>query len=127
MRDPIMTVVGPFVFGVVGFGVWYASMFVDNQFADLLRRWSRKGWFWRNIEAVYLPVFSVLVVLGGIAQLAEVMGAPQWLLFCMALLMMCLMVPAVGAFLPIKFPDRFYADWQYVKRYGLLVEKDTIS
>lgn len=64
MRDPIMTIVGLLVFGVVGFGVWYASMFVDNRFADLLRRWSRKGWFWRNIEAVCLPVFSVLVVLG---------------------------------------------------------------
>jgi len=102
-------------------------MFVDNRFADLLRRWSRKGWFWRNIEAVCLPVFSVLVVLGGIAQLAEVMGAPEWLLFCMALLMLCLMVPGVSSFLPIKFPDHFYPEWQYVKRCGLLVDKCTIS
>jgi len=127
VRDPIMTIVGLLVFGVVGFGVWYASMFVDNRFADLLRRWSRKGWFWRNIEAVCLPVFSVLVVLGGIAQLAEVMGAPEWLLFCMALLMLCLMVPGVSSFLPIKFPDHFYPEWQYVKRCGLLVDKCTIS
>ena len=127
MRDPIMTVVGPLVFGVVGFGVWYASMFVDNQFADVLRRESRKGWFWRNVEAVCLPLFSVVMVLGGIAQLAEVMGAPQWLLFCIALLMLCLMVPAVSAFLPIKFPNCFHADWQYAKRHGLLNEKDTIS
>ena len=122
MRDPTMTVVGPLVFGVVGFGVWYASMFVDNQFADLLRLGSRKGWFWRNIEAVCLPIFSVLMVLFGIAKLAEAMGAPEWFLFCMALLMMCLMVPAAGAFLPIKFPNRFYADWQYAKRHGLLEE-----
>ena len=117
-----MTVVGPLVFGVVGFGVWYASMFVDNQFADLLRLGSRKGWFWRNIEAVCLPIFSVLMVLFGIAKLAEAMGAPEWFLFCMALLIMCLMVPAAGAFLPIKFPNRFYADWQYAKRHGLLEE-----
>lgn len=122
MRDPTMTVVGPLVFGVVGFGVWYASMFVDNQFADLLRLGSRKGWFWRNIEAVCLPIFSVLMVLFGIAKLAEAMGAPEWFLFCMALLMMCLMVPAASAFLPIKFPNRFYADWQYAKRHGLLEE-----
>lgn len=122
MRDSIMTVVGPLVFGVVGFGVWYASMFVDNQFADVLRRESRKGWFWRNIEAVCLPIFSVLMVVFGIAKLAEAMGAPEWLLFCMALLMMCLMVPAASAFLPIKFPNRFYADWQYAKRHGLLEE-----
>ena len=122
MRDPIMTVVGPLVFGVVGFGVWYASMFVDNQFADLLRLGSRKGWFWRNIEAVCLPIFSVLMVLFGIAKLAEAMGAPKWFLFCMALLITCLMVPAAGAFLPIKFPNRFYADWQYAKRHGLLEE-----
>lgn len=122
MRDPTMTVVGPLVFGVVGFGVWYASMFVDNQFADLLRLGSRKGWFWRNIEAVCLPIFSVLMVLFGIAKLAEAMGAPEWFLFCMALLIMCLMVPAAGAFLPIKFPNRFYADWQYAKRHGLLEE-----
>ena len=123
MRDPIMTVVGPLVFGVVGFGVWYASMFVDNQFADLLRLGSRKGWFWRNIEAVCLPIFSVLMVLFGIAKLAEAMGAPKWFLFCMALLITCLMVPAAGAFLPIKFPNRFYADWQYAKRHGLLEEE----
>ena len=122
MRDPTMTVVGPLVFGVVGFGVWYASMFVDNQFADLLRLGSRKGWFWRNIEAVCLPIFSVLMVLFGIAKLAEAMGAPEWFLFCMALLITCLMVPAAGAFLPIKFPNRFYADWQYAKRHGLLEE-----
>ena len=125
MRDPIMTVVGPLVFGVVGFGVWYASMFVDNQFADVLRRESRKGWFWRNVEAVCLPLFSVLMVLFAIAKLAEAMGAPEWFLFCMALLMLCLMVPAVSSFLPIKFPDRFYADWQYAKRHGLLEEGKT--
>ena len=123
MRDSVMTVVGPLAFGVVGFGVWYASMFVDNQFADVLRRESRKGWFWRNIEAVCLPIFSVLMVLFGIAKLAEAMGAPEWFLFCMALLMMCLMVPGVSAFLPIKFPNRFYADWQYAKRHGLLEEE----
>ena len=117
-----MTVVGLLVFGVVGFGVWYARMFVDNQFADVLRRESRKGRFWRNIEAVCLPIFSVMMVLGGITQLAEVMGAPEWFLFCMALLMMCLMVPGVSSFLPIKFPDYFYADWQYAKRHGLLEE-----
>ena len=117
-----MTVVGLLVFGVVGFGVWYARMFVDNQFADVLRRESRKGRFWRNIEAVCLPIFSVMMVLGGITQLAEVMGAPEWFLFCMALLMLCLMVPGVSSFLPIKFPDRFYADWQYAKRHGLLEE-----
>ena len=122
MRDPIMTGVGLLVFGVVGFGVWYARMFVDNQFADVLRRESRKGRFWRNIEAVCLPIFSVMMVLGGITQLAEVMGAPEWLLFCMALLMMCLLVPGVSSFLPIKFPDYFYADWQYAKRHGLLEE-----
>ncbi|MBS7071801.1 MAG: hypothetical protein KH092_05845 [Actinomyces sp.] len=122
MRDPIMTVVGLLVFGVVGFGVWYSRMFVDNQFADVLRRESRKGRFWRNIEAVCLPIFSVAMVLGGIEQLAEAMGAPEWLLFCMALLMMCLLVPGVSAFLPIKFPDRFYPEWQYAKRHGLLEE-----
>jgi len=125
VRDPIMTVVGPLVFGVVGFGVWYASMFVDNQFADVLRRESRKGWFWRNVEAVCLPLFSVLMVLFAIAKLAEAMGAPEWFLFCMALLMLCLMVPGVSSFLPIKFPDRFYADWQYAKRHGLLEEGKT--
>ena len=125
MRDPIMTVVGPLVFGVVGFGVWYASMFVDNQFADVLRRESRKGWFWRNVEAVCLPLFSVLMVLFAITKLAEAMGAPEWFLFCMALLMLCLMVPGVSSFLPIKFPDRFYADWQYAKRHGLLEEGKT--
>lgn len=125
MRDPIMTVVGPLVFGVVGFGVWYASMFVDNQFADVLRRESRKGWFWRNVEAVCLPLFSVLMVLFAIAKLAEAMGAPEWFLFCMALMMLCLMVPGVSSFLPIKFPDRFYADWQYAKRHGLLEEGKT--
>lgn len=127
MGESIMGSVGPLVFGVVGFVVWHASMFVDNRFADLLRRGSRKGWFWRNVEAVCLPLFSVVMVLGGIMQLAEVMGAPQWLLFCMGLLALCLMVPAVSAFLPIKFPDCFYADWQYAKRHGLLDEKDTIS
>ena len=120
-----MTVVGPLVFGVVGFGVWYASMFVDNQFADVLRRESRKGWFWRNVEAVCLPLFSVLMVLFAISKLAEAMGAPEWFLFCMALLMLCLMVPGVSSFLPIKFPDRFYADWQYAKRHGLLEEGKT--
>lgn len=125
MRDSIVTVVGPLVFGVVGFGVWYASMFVDNQFADVLRRESRKGWFWRNVEAVCLPLFSVLMVLFAIAKLAEAMGAPEWFLFCMALLMLCLMVPGVSSFLPIKFPDRFYADWQYAKRHGLLEEGKT--
>ncbi len=118
----MMTAVGPLVFGVVGFGVWYASMFVDNQFVDVLRRDSRKGWFWRNIEAVCLPIVSVVMVLAGLGKLAEAMGAPEWLLFCIALLMLCLMVPGVSSFLPIKFPDYFYADWQYAKRHGLLEE-----
>lgn len=99
-----MGAVGFLIFGVVGFGVWYASMFVDNQFADVLRRGSRKGWMWRNVEAVCLPLFLLVMVLGGIMQLDEVMGVPQWLLFCIALLMLCLMVPAVSAFLPINFP-----------------------
>ena len=117
-----MVSVGTLVFGVVGFVVWYASMFVDNRFADLLRRGSRKGWFWRNVEAVCLPIFSVVMVLFGIAKLAEAMGAPEWLLFCIALLILCLMVPGVSSFLPIKFPDYFYADWQYAKRHGLLEE-----
>ena len=121
-----MTIVGGLVLGVVGFGLWYARMFVDNQFADGLRRRSRKGWFWRNIEAVLVPIFSVVMVLGGIGQLAEVMGAPRWFLFCIALLMLCLMVPGASAFLSIKFPDRFYPEWQYVKRHGLLAEKCTI-
>ena len=122
MSESIMGSVGTLVFGLVGFVVWYASMFVYNQFADVLSRGSREGWFWRNVEAVCLPLVSVVMVLGGITQLVEMMGAPQWLLFYMALLMLCLMVPGVLAFLPIKFLDCFYADWQYAKRHGLLDE-----
>ena len=50
-------------------------MFVDNQFADLLRRWSRKGWFRRNVEAVCLPLFSVVMVLGGISMVRVLHGS----------------------------------------------------
>jgi hypothetical protein len=47
---------------------------------------------------------------------------PKWLFFCACIPVFLFPILFVVGFLPIKFPDCMYPEWQYAKRNGLLEE-----
>ena len=51
---------------------------------------------------------------------AESLGTPTWLIVGLVGVSMLLMIVALVAIIPFKYPDCFYEDWQYAKRHGLL-------
>lgn len=124
-----MWVLGAFIFGTLGLFTWYMRMFCDNPTAEL---WRRVGIGFRlgrilgtgraaqNFSAVSFPAISTAFLLAVPLKCAEALGAPTWLIVSLAGVCMLLMIAALVAIIPFKYPDCFYEDWQYAKRHGLL-------
>ena len=126
-----MWVLGAFIFGTLGLFTWYMRMFCDNPTAELwrrvgigfrLRRILGTGRAAQNFSAVSFPAISTAFLLGALVKCAEALGAPTWLIVSLAGVCMLLMIAALVAIIPFKYPDCFYEDWQYAKRHGLLEE-----
>lgn len=124
-----MWVWGAFIFGTLGLLMWYMRMFCDNPTAELWRsvglgfrlgRILGTGRAAQNFTAVSFPAISTAFLLGALAKCAEALGAPTWLIVSLAGVCMLLMIAALVAIIPFKYPDCFYEDWQYAKRHGLL-------
>ena len=126
-----MWVLGAFIFGTLGLFTWYMRMFCDNPTAEL---WRRVGIGFRlgrilgtgraaqNFSAVSFPAISTAFLLAVPLKCAEALGAPTWLIVSLAGVCMLLMIAALVAIIPFKYPDCFYEDCQYAKRNGLLEE-----
>ena len=125
MRDDAGTVFGLFIFGTLGFSLWYVKMFCDGEISDMLRRPTARTKGIKNADAVILPAFSACLFLGAIAGYLSLMGAPMWtvVFFGIPALIFVFIVP-IGL-LPISFPRFIYPEWQYAKRHGLLDEGQT--
>ena len=126
-----MWVLGAFIFGTLGLFTWYMRMFCDNPTAELwrrvgigfrLRRILGTGRAAQNFSAVSFPATSTAFLLMAPVKCAEALGAPTWLIVSLAGVCMLLMIAALVAIIPFKYPDCFYEDWQYAKRHGLLEE-----
>ena len=126
-----MWVWGAFIFGTLGLFMWYMRMFCDNPTAELwrrvgigfrLRRILGTGRAAQNFSAVSFPAISTAFLLMALAKCAEALGAPTWLIVSLVGVCMLLMIAALVAIIPFKYPDYFYEDWQYAKRHGLLEE-----
>ena len=126
-----MWVLGAFIFGTLGLFTWYMRMFCDNPTAELwrrvgigfrLRRILGTGRAAQNFSAVSFPAISMAFLLVAPVKCAEALGAPTWLIVSLAGVCMLLMIAALVAIIPFKYPDCFYEDWQYAKRHGLLDE-----
>mgnify|MGYP003083521810 CR=1 FL=1 len=129
-----MWVLVAFIFGTLGLFTWYMRMFCDNPTAELwrrvgigfrLRRILGTGRAAQNFSAVSFPAISAAFLLMALAKCAEALGAPTWLIVSLAGVCMLLMIAALVAIIPFKYPDYFYEDWQYAKRHGLLDEGET--
>lgn len=129
-----MWVLGAFIFGTLGLFTWYMRMFCDNPTAELwrrvgigfrLRRILGTGRAAQNFSAVSFPAISMAFLLMAPVKCAEALGAPTWLIVSLAGVCMLLMIAALVAIIPFKYPDCFYEDWQYAKRHGLLDEGET--
>lgn len=125
MRDAAGTVFGQFIFGAVGFSLWYVKMFCDGEISDILRRPTFRTKDIKNADAVMLPAFSAFLFLGAIAEFLSLMGAPTWAVVFFGIpALICLFIFPIGL-LPISFPRFIYPEWQYAKRHGLLDEGAT--
>lgn len=131
-----MWVLGAFIFGTLGLLMWYMRMFCDNPTTELwrrvgngyqLRRILGTGRASQNFTAVSFPAISTACLLMAPVKCAEALGAPTWLIVGLVGVSMLLMIVALVAIIPFKYPDCFYEDWQYAKRYGLLDNKGKID
>ena len=100
---------------------WYYKMFhasEDTSASD------HSGFHWvpKNFYSVMLPSYSTLLVLVPVVAWFGQFDPPKWLFICASVPVFLLLILCVVSFLPIKFPDRFYPEWQYAKRHGLLEE-----
>ena len=100
---------------------WYYKMFhasEDTSASD------HSGFHWvpKNFYSVMLPSYSTLLVLVPVVAWFGQFDPPKWLFICASVPVFLLLILYVVSFLPIKFPDRFYPEWQYAKRHGLLEE-----
>ena len=107
--------------GVVGMACWYYKMFhasEDTSESD------RSGFHWvpKNFYSVMLPSYSTLLLLLPVVIWFGQFDPPKWLFTCASVPVFLLLILCVVGCFPIKFPDRFYPEWQYAKRNGLLEE-----
>ena len=115
---------GAFLLGVVGMAYWYYKLFHASGGWDSPQRVGR---YWRpkNFYSVIMPSYSMWLILGPVVGWFGQYDPPKWLFFCASIpVFLCPILFVVG-FLPIKFPDCMYPEWQYAKRNGLLDEEKT--
>lgn len=121
-----MKFVGIFLFGAVGLSYWYYKMFLASGDSWVWIR-SRYRWTPKNIESVIIPAYSIVMVLVPLFAWFSTFDPPHWLFICASIPVFLLLILCVVSFLPIKFPDRFYPEWQYAKRHGLLDNRGKID
>ncbi len=117
---------GAFLLGVVGMAYWYYKLFHASGGGDLPQRVGR---YWRpkNFDSVIVPSYSMWMILGPVVGWFGQYDPPKWLFFCASIPVFLFLILFVVGFLPIKFPDCMYPEWQYAKRHGLLDDKGEID
>ena len=112
---------GFFLLGVVGMAYWYYKMFHASGGWGLPQRAGRYRRP-KNFDSVIVPSYSMWLILGPVVVWFGQYDPPKWLFICASIpVFLCPILFIVG-FLPIKFPDCMYPEWQYAKRNGLLEE-----
>ena len=121
-----MNSMGPILFGAAGLCYWYYKMFraSGNSFV-----WNRAYYRWRpkNLDSVIVPSSSTVMVLAPLFGWFRGFDPSPSLFICASIPVFLLLILCVVGFLPIKFPNRFYPEWQYAKRHGLLDNKGEID
>ena len=113
---------GAFLLGVVGMAYWYYKMFHASGGWDLPQRVGRYRRP-KNFDSVIVPSYSMWLILGPVVVWFRQYDPPKWLFFCACIPVFLFPILFVVGFLPIKFPDCMYPEWQYAKRHGLLEEE----
>ncbi len=115
---------GFFLLGIVGMAYWYYKMFHASGGWDSPQRVGRYRRP-KNFDSVIVPSYSMWLILGPVVMWFGQYDPPKWLFLCASIpVFLCPILFIVG-FLPIKFPDCMYPEWQYAKRNGLLDEEKT--
>ena len=115
---------GAFLLGVVGMAYWYYKLFHASGGGDSLQRVGRDRRP-KNFDSVIVPSYSMCLILGPVVGWFGQYDPPKWLFFCASIPVFLFLILFVVGFLPIKFPDCMYPEWQYAKRNGLLDEGKT--
>ena len=115
---------GAFLLGVMGMAYWYYKMFHASGGWDLPQRVGRYRRP-KNFDSVIVPSYSMWLILGPVVVWFRQYDPPKWLFFCACIPVFLFPILFVVGFLPIKFPDCMYPEWQYAKRNGLLDEGKT--
>lgn len=112
---------GAFLLGVVGMAYWYYKLFHASGGWDSPQHVGR---YWRpkNFDSVIMPSYSMCLILGPVVGWFGQYDPPKWLFFCASIPVFLFLILFIVGFLPIKFPDCMYPEWQYAKRNGLLEE-----
>lgn len=112
---------GFFLLGVVGMAYWYYKMFHASGGWDSPQRVGRSRRP-KNFDSVIMPSYSMCLILGPVVVWFGQYDPPKWLFFCASIPVFLFLILVIVGFLPIKFPDCMYPEWQYAKRHGLLEE-----
>ena len=112
---------GFFLLGVVGMAYWYYKMFHASGGWDSPQRVGRYRRP-KNFASVPVPSYSMCLILGPVVVWFGQYAPPKWLFFCASIPVFLFLILVIVGFLPIKFPDCMYPEWQYAKRNGLLEE-----
>ena len=115
---------GAFLLGVMGMAYWYYKMFHASGGWDLPQRVGRYRRP-KNFDSVIVPSYSMWLIVGPVVVWFGQYDPPKWLFFCACIPVFLFPILFVVGFLPIKFPDCMYPEWQYAKRNGLLDEGKT--
>ena len=107
--------------GVAGMACWYYKMFHASEDTAASNHLSFH-WVPKNFYSVMLPSYSTLLILVPVVAWFGQFDPPKWLFTCASVPVFLLLILCVVGCFPIKFPDRFYPEWQYAKRNGLLEE-----
>lgn len=108
--------------GVAGMACWYYKMFHASEDTAASNHLSFH-WHPKNFYSIMLPSYSTLLILVPVVGWFGQFDPPKWLFFCASIPIFLLLILSVVGFLPIKFPDCMYPEWQYAKRHGLLEEE----
>ena len=115
---------GFFLLGIVGMAYWYYKMFHASggwDFPQRVGRYRRP----KNFDSVIVPSYSMWLILGPVVMWFGQYDPPKWLFLCASIPLFLCPILFIVSFLPIKFPDCMYPEWQYAKRNGLLDEEKT--